>query len=781
MLFFKKNRQYEDGSSLIISEAVEAEQVAIAYRQLRLSSLAVLLNTFILVWVLWDIVNNTALMVWGISQFVVISWRWFNARSYKHNRGNRTVSEWKNVFLIGMVLSALIWGAVSLFLFPINSPLHQSILIIVLAGMSAGAVSSLSSIYYASPIYLSIIILPLILVLGMHPDSLHHVLALVITFYWVLLLIVGRRIYDNITGALQSRILHEQALSELQLSEERFETIFKEAPTGIFYYDNDLIVLNSNAEMLNILQISRDQIIGLNLNNLPDPCLYDALTATKKGNKGFYEGPYTTMINKLQLWITFKTSPIYDSHRAIVGGVAIVTDITERYLAEEKMKHHAYFDVLTDIPNRLLLEDRIEQALAHYRRHGTLLAVLFLDLDHFKSINDSVGHHIGDVLLIETAKRLTSVCREEDTVARLGGDEFVILLSDLGVDSRTAAMSAEAVAEKIHETLSLAFDVGLNEPINTSSSIGIALVSSHENSADDLLKFADTAMYQAKKEGRNTTRFYQDKMDEWIKKRLFLENGLRHAIKNRELELYYQPLVEISSKNVVGAEALLRWNHPAMGLVMPDEIITIAEESGLIVAIGEWVIREACGQFVRMKHDSIRGNFLQRIAVNVSVLQFRQNDFVDKIITIVNETKIDPAMLEIELTESVIIDKMEIVIDKINRLKQFGICVSMDDFGTGYSSLSSLKQLPISTLKIDRSFIRDIMIDSDDAALVETIIAMASIFKLDVIAEGVETIEQLKFLESFKCRYFQGYLCSKPVPFQEFDELLKTNFNMGSF
>jgi EAL domain-containing protein (putative c-di-GMP-specific phosphodiesterase class I) len=270
-------------------------------------------------------------------------------------------------------------------------------------------------------------------------------------------------------------------------------------------------------------------------------------------------------------------------------------------------------------------------------------------------------------------------------------------------------------------------------------------------------------------------------MDEWIKKRLFLENGLRHAIKNRELELYYQPLVEISSKNVVGAEALLRWNHPAMGLVMPDEIITIAEESGLIVAIGEWVIREACGQFVRMKHDSIRGNFLQRIAVNVSVLQFRQNDFVDKIITIVNETKIDPAMLEIELTESVIIDKMEIVIDKINRLKQFGICVSMDDFGTGYSSLSSLKQLPISTLKIDRSFIRDIMIDSDDAALVETIIAMASIFKLDVIAEGVETIEQLKFLKSFKCRYFQGYLCSKPVPFQEFDELLKTNFNMGSF
>ena len=775
MLFFKKNRQQQAEASLTIADALENEQVALAYRHMRLSSLAVLINMIILTWVLWGIVNTTILEAWCSAHIIVIVWRWLKCREYRFDYRSRTVSEWKNSFLIGMSFSAVIWGVTPIVLFP-TSILHQTFLVIILAGMSAGAVSTLTSIRYTAQMYLTVIILPMVAAMVMQEDSLYAVLAFVMLFYWVLLLVVAHRIYNNITSALQSRILHERALLELQLSEERFETIFKEAPTGIFYYDNDLIVLDSNSEMLNILQISREQMIGLDLRKLPDPCLNEAISAHKKGEKGYYEGPYTTMINKIDLWITLKTSPIYDANRTIIGGVAIVNDITERRIAQEKMQHQAYFDALTDIPNRLLLTDRIEQSLAQYRRHNNLLAVLFLDLDHFKSINDSLGHHIGDVLLIETAKRLVSVCREGDTVARLGGDEFVILLNELGSDPLVAATRAELVAEKIHEILSLVFDVGLNEPIVTSSSIGIALVGTDEHTANDLLKFADTAMYQAKKEGRNTTRFYQEQMDQWIKKRLFLENSLRQAIKNGELELYYQPLVEISSKNIMGAEALLRWNHPTMGLVMPDDIISIAEESGLIIPIGDWVLREACIQFVRWKREHPKGDELKRLSVNVSVIQFRQNDFVDKVIGIITETEIDPSMLEIELTESVIIEKMDMVIAKIKQLKALGIGVSMDDFGTGYSSLSSLKQLPISTLKIDRSFIRDIMIDGDDAALVETIVAMASIFKLDVIAEGVETMEQLKFLEYFKCRYFQGYLCSKPVVVDEFEVLLDTNF-----
>ncbi|MDD2369696.1 MAG: EAL domain-containing protein, partial [Sulfuricurvum sp.] len=491
-----------------------------------------------------------------------------------------------------------------------------------------------------------------------------------------------------------------------------------------------------------------------------------------------YEGPYTTMINKLDLWITLRTSPMYDSKKNIIGGVAIVTDITERVNAEEKIKHQAYFDALTDIPNRVLLKDRIEQSLAHYRRHGSLIAIMFLDLDHFKSVNDSLGHHIGDLLLIETASRLTSICREGDTVARLGGDEFVILLNELGNDSLSAANKVEKIAEKIHEVLSYPFNIGQPEPIMTSSSIGISLVGSDSQNADDLLKFADTAMYQAKKEGRNTTRFYQTKMDEWIKKRLFLENGLRHSIKNGELELYYQPVIEVKTKKIIGAEALLRWNHPEMGLVMPDEMISIAEESGLIVPIGEWVMKEACSQFIQWKTHHLKGSEIERIAINVSAIQFRQHDFVDKVMAIVTETGILPSMVEIELTESMIIDKIDIVIEKMKRLREFGINLSMDDFGTGYSSLAYLKRLPFTTLKIDRSFVRDIMSDTDDAVLVETILTMAKIFDLDVIAEGVETIEQFEFLERHQCRYFQGYLCSKPVQVNRFEELL--NFDVQS-
>ncbi len=305
-----------------------------------------------------------------------------------------------------------------------------------------------------------------------------------------------------------------------------------------------------------------------------------------------------------------------------------------------------------------------------------------------------------------------------------------------------------------------------------SSSVGISLVNSDEQTVDDLLKFADTAMYQAKKEGRNTTRFYQEQMDQWIKKRIFLENGLRHAIENNELELYYQPVIEIESQKIVGAEALLRWNHPELGIVMPDDMISIAEESGLIVPIGEWVLREACAQFVRWRCKQTSKVHLQRIAINVSAVQFRQSDFVDRVIRIVAETGIVPCMLELELTESTVIDKIDTVIDKMSRLRNAGISISMDDFGTGYSSLAYLKRLPFTTLKIDKSFVRDIMSDKDDAALVQTILSIASIFHLEVIAEGVEELDQYLFLRDHHCHYFQGYLCSKPVQVGSFEELL---------
>ncbi|OHD79869.1 MAG: hypothetical protein A3D90_03805 [Sulfuricurvum sp. RIFCSPHIGHO2_02_FULL_43_9] len=751
---------------------IRSEQVNIAYKQAFASVYPLLFGSIVIYFLFYNTVQPSLISLWFLMVVITLLWRIWLLRDYQNDQNRYNTAVWERRFQYVMFTSAAVWGSIAFFIYQTPNTLHQFFLIFLLSGIASIASGTLASLFSVVIIFLFLLLAPLFAVMFFHGGFEFQMMGILVVIFFILLAIAAKRIHVNIMNALISKILHQKATEALILSEERFETIFKDAPAGIFYYNTDLIVVETNNEMLQILKISHERMIGLDLKKLPDSCLYESLDESVQGEKGFYEGPYTTMVNKLNLWISLRTSPIYDTHRRIIGGVAIVSDITERVVAEEKMKHQAYFDALTDIPNRVLLKDRVEQSLAHYRRHGSLIAIMFLDLDHFKSINDSLGHHVGDALLIETAVRLSSICREGDTVARLGGDEFVILLNELGSDPHIAAQRAETVAEKIHEVLSFSFDVGQAESITTSSSIGIAIVSSNEQNADDLLKFADTAMYQAKKEGRNTTRFYQEQMDQWIKKRLFMENALRHAIKNGELELYYQPVIEISTRKIIGAEALLRWNHPEMGLVMPDEIINIAEESGLIVPIGEWVLMEACRQFVRWRAAHVSKSHIQRIAVNVSAVQFRQSDFVEKVIRIVAETGIVPYMLELELTESMIIDKVDTVIDKMNRLRTAGICLSMDDFGTGYSSLAYLKRLPFTTLKIDRSFVRDIMSDNDDAVLVETILSMASIFKLDVIAEGVETFEQFKFLESHGCQYFQGYLCSKPVQVNTFEELL---------
>jgi diguanylate cyclase (GGDEF)-like protein/PAS domain S-box-containing protein len=754
-------------------EHIYAEQIAIAYEQASASVYPLLFGASVVLYLFFQTSLHFFVVGWFAVVVMTVIWRIWLLRRFRLSAQKYDHRVWEKRFKWMMYSSATIWGSAGFFILQTPNHLHHYFIIFLLTGIAAIASGTLASLFKMAITFLLLLLTPIFIVMLAHREFESYMMGILVVTFFFLLFSASRRIHKNIMSTLISKRLHQKAMEALELSEEHFETIFKEAPAGIFYYNNDLIIIDSNVEMMEILKIDRNQIIGLDLKKLPDQCLNDALINPIGGEKGYYEGPYKSMIMKLELWITLRTSPIYNSKREIIGGIAIVADITERKLAEEKIKHQAYFDALTDIPNRVLLKDRIEQALSHYRRQHNLLAIMFLDLDHFKSINDSLGHYIGDTLLIETAARLKSICREGDTVARLGGDEFVILLNDLGNDPHGAVMHAEIVAEKIHDILSIPFDVGQSEPIATSSSIGISIVSSPEQSVDDLLKFADTAMYQAKKEGRHTTRFYQEQMDQWIKKRLFLENGLRNAIKNGELEVYYQPVISISDKKIVGAEALLRWNHSELGMIMPDEMIEIAEDSGLIVPIGEWVLSEACRQFVLWRSENLDQPHIDRIAVNVSAVQFRQNDFVEKVIRIVAESGIVPSMLELELTESTVIDKIETVIEKMNRLRSAGINLSMDDFGTGYSSLAYLKRLPFTTLKIDRSFVRDIMSDKDDAALVETILSMASIFQFDVIAEGVETIEQFRFLENHGCEYFQGYLCSKPVKVAQFKELLE--------
>ena len=443
-------------------------------------------------------------------------------------------------------------------------------------------------------------------------------------------------------------------------------------------------------------------------------------------------------------------------------------DITERKVAENEIRNLAFYDSLTHLPNRRLLQDRLQQALASISRSHLTGGVLFIDLDDFKTLNDTLGHDIGDQLLQQVAKRLESCVRECDTVARLGGDEFVVMLVDLSEQSSEAAAQVKSVGNKILVTLNEPYHLAGREHLNTPS-IGATLFSDCMQTIDELMKQADIAMYQAKKAGRNRLCFFDPQMQSNINVRVSLESELRKAVEKQQFQLYYQIQVD-NLRLPFGAEALIRWKHPERGLIAPSKFISLAEETGQIIAIGEWVLETACAQLKAWEQDPLTNKLV--LAVNVSAKAFRQPDFAAQVHAVVQRHSINPALLKLELTESMLFEDIGETIATMNTLNEMGIQFSLDDFGTGYSSLQYLKRLPIDQLKIDQSFVSDIAVDSSDRAIVSTIIAMAYSLNLNVIAEGVETEEQWKFLEKMGCTHYQGYLFSKPVPIDQFDALL---------
>ena len=437
----------------------------------------------------------------------------------------------------------------------------------------------------------------------------------------------------------------------------------------------------------------------------------------------------------------------------IVGRVWSFRDITERRQAETRLAYMANYDSVTGLPNRHLLRERLDRAIKHEARSHRHLAIMFLDLDNFKSINDTLGHDVGDRVLQVVANRLLACLRESDTVARIGGDEFTVLVEDM-----TTMESIAALAQQIIDSLSLPFPLDGREMFCTVS-VGIAIYPDDSESLDGLMKSADSAMYRAKEQGRNTYRFFTEDMHRRAYERLLLENRLRGALKRGEFQLHYQPQIDVASGATVGIEALLRWNDEERGLVPPVEFIGVLEDTGMIVEVGHWVLEEACAF-----NQSLREIGLPpiRVAVNISPRQFRQKGLVESIRQILSNTGLGAEYLDLEITESVLVDAVDAP-DVLERLSGMGVRLSIDDFGTGYSSLSYLKRFPIDTLKIDRSFVRDIMTDSDDAAITVAIIALSRSLRLKVLAEGVETAEQLASLRHHGCDEIQGFLYARPM------------------
>ena len=624
---------------------IQSELIRIVYSAIPQSLVAILINSIILAVIQWNYIEHATIIIWfvitnslSIIRFVV--YKKFNALPDKLPLSGF----WGGFIFFSSIASGLTWGAVALWMFPPDNIAHQVILAFVIAGMCAGAVTTLSPMLSSLFAFVILSVAPIVVQFLFLDVDVAYTMA-VMSFIFVLI-------------------------------------ILKTA-------------MNFNKTVKESLLIRYEQ-----------------------------------------------------------------------RLSKKIIEHQTLYDPLTNLPNRRLLIEKIKDEIAHAIRHDNVGAVLFLDLDYFKTINDSMGHAVGDKLLRQIADRLTNALRQEDTIARLGGDEFVILISSIDEAAEAANKKIKFFAEKIMSLFENEFDVN-GQAIFISASIGISTFPEAEAVAEELLQKSDVAMYEAKSAGRNKMRFFIPEMQQHIIYQRELEKGLRNAIINDELELYYQPLFDADNK-MFSVEALIRWNHPEMGLVPPIDFIGLAEKRGLIIPIGDWVLEQACSHLVLINENADIS-----MSINVSTRQFNETTFVEKMLEVLARTGVNPKQVTLEITESMIMVNVDDTIDKMKELTAEGICFSIDDFGTGYSSLAYLKKLPVELLKIDKSFVLDIPEDSNDAVIVETILAMACHMKIDVIAEGVETQEALEFLKSKGCCKFQGYLFARPMPFDELNSLIE--------
>jgi len=624
--------------ALMMSD-IRSELIRLVYSALPQSLVGVLINSFIIAVIQWEYISHTTIVLWFVCINSLSLIRFIAYLRFNKIDSNLPVPVfWERFAQLSSVVSGITWGAVVIWLFPADDVAHQVMLVFVLAGMCAGAVTTMSPMMGSLIAFVILAIFPAVVRFLYLGTDVAYAMAIMSVVFVVLILKTAMNL---------NRVLKQ---SLLMRDEQR--------------HDKEII------------------------------------------------------------------------------------------------QRQALYDSLTGLPNRRLLIEKIQQEVNRSLRHKNIGAVLFLDLDYFKSINDSMGHAVGDELLLQVANRLNSCLRKEDATARIGGDEFIILAANIGEDEAQANRNITIFTDKIRHQFDKEFYID-GQSIFITSSIGVTLFPIVDVSPEELLQKSDVAMYEAKAAGRNNARLFEPEMQQTIIKQRETEKGLRKALLEGELELYYQPLFD-AEDNIFSVEALIRWNHPEKGMVPPVDFIGLAEKRGLIIPIGDWVLEQACKHLAEISGDSNIS-----MSINVSPRQFSETSFVAKMIEVLTKTGVDPARVRLEITESMVMDNVEETIKKMQRLTGEGIHFSIDDFGTGYSSLAYLKRLPVDMLKIDKSFVLDITNDKDDELIVETILAMAHHMKIDVIAEGVETDQVLAFLKLKGCRKFQGYLFERPMPFAD--------------
>ena len=697
---------------------------------------------------------------------------------------------WRRRYIASTTAAALIWGSATALFMWHGSDAALLFTCIVLSGTAAGALAILSSVTAAFRTYAVVIMAPMSAVILLQASTpMYWALGMLVLIFLAALLIGARHLHQTLDSAIrlgiekgnlaasldQARLVAETSLVERRQAVDRLRvtaSVFANSQEGIVITGRDGKILEVNAAFSEITGYSAEEAIGktprLFKSDRHDQAFYAAMWETLD-QQGTWQGEIWNRRKNGDVfpeWLNI--TAVFDDDGQLCHYVGTMNDITQRKASEAEIKHLAFFDPLTQLPNRRLLIDRLNHAFTGSARSGRNSALLFIDLDNFKTLNDTMGHDKGDQLLVQAADRLSACVREHDTVARFGGDEFVVMLEGVADNPADAKARTRNIGEKICSALSEVYTLGDYQHHSTCS-IGAALFGGAEDSVEEILKRADLAMYQAKAAGRNIVRFFDKDMQEVINARAAMEADLRQALRRRELAVYYQPQVDRDGR-VTGAEALVRWNHPQQGFVSPADFIPVAEETGLIQPLGQWVLETACVQLAAWAdHPRLRH---ARLSVNISARQFRQPDFVEQVLATLGQVGANPLRLKLEITESLFLDDVESAIAKMTALKAKGIGFSLDDFGTGYSSLSYLKRLPLDELKIDQSFVRDVLTDPNDAAIARTIVALTQSLGLSVIAEGVETEAQRDFLRRAGCFAYQGYLFGRPLPIRQFEQNL---------
>jgi len=710
--------------------------------------------------------NMYLLSSWFIAVILLMVSRFYDYLHFQKSH-KKNYLKWYNLFKIKASLNAILWGSTSILFFPYLAENYQLIMILFLSGL-AGGVTGFIFDFKISSIFISFLLVPLIIILSLSTLSYAWMIQLIILLFYLLLLLANKHLNQLFYETYTNQELYKNAQEALQKKEQKLSSLLEQAPVGIFYYNKELTIFKYNTLFYKLFGL-RKELNGFNLKELKDK---EAISLMKNilENKALENelGSYNLSFQERKIWLVLTCSALLDENKKIIGGIGILEDKTIEHQAYEKINYISLHDSLTGLPNRRSYQSYMENLLLQ-ERHQSLYSILFyMDLNHFKQINDTFGHSVGDKLLLEVAQRLQSLRIEEKYLSRIGGDEFILLIPFAEGNPSVCREKAQHIALEIKEIFSPAFEIEELDLFMTSS-IGIVMIEPKSNNTEQIIRQADMAMYQTKREGLNNIRFYDHTLDVKQQELTNLQHDLKFAINNNQLELYYQPIVDIKDDKLNAIEALLRWNHPTKGLIMPDMFIPMATESGLITKVGWWVAKEVCRQLAIWQAQKL--NNFEYLSININARQLNEIHFVTQLDTCIRQGEIPPSLLKLELTETTLLDNYSNTQDIIKKLREKGIECSIDDFGTGYSSLSYLKKFAFKVLKIDKIFIKDMLCNIDSQELVKSIIAIGKQFNYKVIIEGVETEEQKqKLIELDKNVFYQGFLLSKAIPAKEFEK-----------